>query len=145
MALTAQGTAQHRRCIRERCEHWRVCFAEARRRGSKWADFCAFHGDRPGAWLNLTREFWEGGASNCPAGYWEGLPLPDLAAEAEAARLKKAAHQVKNVGPVVEEMIGDLGATEIKARLDAVEARGYIEPEAKQEIENELTADTKAL
>jgi hypothetical protein len=142
MPLTPEGEAHMRRCMRDRCPHWIVSHGEAARRGTQWADFCAYHGTDPAAWIALNAERWQGPESNCPAGRWTGAPLPDLEAEAEQARLRKAGRQVRELGPVLEALLADQPVDVLCGHLERLEADGLLEPEARRAVEDELTGRT---
>lgn len=126
MALTAQGAAQCRRCYQP-CQYWLVCKAEANRRESKWADFCAYRGRDPAVWVNLTRDMWNGPASGCPPGYWEGLAPPDLASEESANADRNADGWAAFITPVAASLIQrDIPLATLRSRLEQAVADGVV-------------------
>jgi len=137
MALTPQGRAQQRRCWQP-CEHWRQCMAEARRRGSKWADFCAHPGLDPAVWLNLTPELWDGPAEGCPAGYWHGLRPVDLEAERAEADERMTEAEARRLAPVIAALEPGVDATTLEQKLGALVSAGLVKPETAARIEEKV-------
>jgi len=137
MALSGQGAAHARRCYKP-CEHWRVCMAEAKRRGSKWGDFCAYPGPEPSEWINLAPEFWEGPASNCPAGYWNGLDPVDLEAERAEAAERRAEAEARRLAPVIAALEPGIGAAGLQQKLGTLVGAGLLKPETAARIEEKI-------
>jgi hypothetical protein len=132
--LTDEGQAQKTRCFAP-CEHWRVCMAEAKRRGSDWADFCAYGGDDPAGWLNLTAELWDGPRSGCPAGYWDDVDPIDVAAQAAALRDTAEQDYARTAWKPWAQWV----VRQVKARLDLLQASPSISQAVKDTIAQQLT------
>lgn len=136
--LTDQGEAQKRRCFAP-CEHWRTCAAERDRRGADYADFCAYQGQDPGVWLNLTHEVWDGPASGCPAGYWDGLAPVDTAAEMAAGETRAAEGLAARLAPVAARLIQrDIPLSTLQSRLEKAVADGLIGADAAARLEQKV-------
>ena len=134
--MTSQGEVQYGRCTAP-CEHWRVCMFEAKKRGSPWGDFCAQPGAAPSTWINLTQDYWEGPATNCPAGYWKGLvPLSAeaLAAQQEQNRLGWAKVQVTRYGPMLQIALKGDDEASVTSKLESMVEAGQLQPEAAAQI-----------
>jgi len=137
--MAHSGISLARRRICNTCEH--RCALSAAAHELKWAEFCTFAGlDRREAWSALSLEFLEGPESNCPAGYWHGVPPVDLTAEREQERLQQADKQARELTPLLQRALRDATAEKLQGTLDDLVAAGRLEPEAAAQIEEAILA-----
>ena len=104
---------------------------------ARWP-FC----DANGGLLSLDDAHMEGDEGNCPAGYWRGLELVDLAAEAVTRNANKFAKAVETYARIIDAAVPS-GAAEadVEGAVDRLLAAGVIRDEA---IATEVALDVNA-
>ncbi len=138
MPLNARGAARRQQCLH--CEHRITRYAQ---KGEKWGEECCYHGLEPEQRLTMSRAFYnDSDEEACPDGRWRGLEPVDLEARAEEARLRRAARQVRSLGPVLETVMERLPAEQRRAKIHTLAADRGLEPEARDALLQGLAPST---